>query len=61
MLALHPARAGGVSPLGKPLADKPLGETFAFTRRIYQLHKMDNRLRVGANLGPGDIAAALNP
>lgn len=38
------AIAEALSSQGKPLANKAMGEAFAFTRTIYQLHKMANRL-----------------
>jgi hypothetical protein len=51
--------AAGLTTQGQTLADKPLQEAFAFTRRAYQLHKQDKRLRVGAALTPKEVAAAL--
>jgi dienelactone hydrolase len=38
------AVAEALSPQGKPLTGKALREAFGFTRSIYQVHKMDNRL-----------------
>jgi hypothetical protein len=36
----------GISPLGKPLAEKALQAAFSFTRAIYRLHKAENRFRL---------------
>ena len=40
-------------------AVEALQEAYAFTRRIYQLHKQDKRLLVAATLAAKEVAAAL--
>jgi cephalosporin-C deacetylase-like acetyl esterase len=49
----------GRSVQGQVLADKALREAFAFPRRMYQLHKQEQRLHVAATLAAKDVAGAL--
>jgi dienelactone hydrolase len=49
--------AQGISPLGKPLAEKARQAAFSFTRAIYRLHKAENRFRAMATAEAKDLAA----
>jgi hypothetical protein len=49
--------AQGISPLGKPLAEKALRAAFSFTRAIYRLHKAENRFRLTPTAEAKELAA----
>ncbi|HMF18983.1 MAG TPA: acetylxylan esterase, partial [Gemmataceae bacterium] len=49
--------AQGISPLGKPLAEKALQAAFSFTRAIYRLHKAENRFRLTPTTDAKELAA----
>ena len=52
--------AGGVSPQGTRLKDRDLAGTFAFTSRIYKLHKAEARLTIAAQRRPEEVVSGLN-
>ncbi len=51
--------AGGVTPQGKPLHNRPLREALAFTQTIYAVCKATARLRLGPELPAADVVKAL--
>jgi dienelactone hydrolase len=53
------AIAGGVTPRGQKLAEKPLQDAFGFTARVYHLHKEEKRFRLAERAPAADLAAFL--
>jgi dienelactone hydrolase/pimeloyl-ACP methyl ester carboxylesterase len=50
---------GGVDPQGKKVEAKALASAFAFTSRIYQLNKMEERLKILGEATPAEIVGRM--
>jgi hypothetical protein len=55
----HLVVSGGVTPQGKKLNGKQLGQAFAFTRSVYKAHKAEGKLVVTTDGSGEGIAKAL--
>ena len=53
------AIAGGVTPQGKKLGGKEIQEAYAFTREVYELYKVGERLSLLEEAKPEELAALL--
>jgi cephalosporin-C deacetylase-like acetyl esterase len=53
------ALAGGVTPQGKKVAEKPLSEAYAFTMAVYRHFKQEGRITVREEMPAADLVAFL--
>ena len=51
--------AGGVTPQGQKLGEKPLQEAYAFTQAAYRLYRSEERLSVKGEMKAEELAAGL--